>query len=234
MTLLLDNAPEARRTDMNLKDFSHNQLIRLLSNEPRNEPAWREFYRRFHKYISLTILRTCQQIGHREGALHTEDLAQEVYAKLVKNDAQALKKFKGRYENAIIKYLAIAATRVALNSYREAQAKKRPSSQKRRDLDWEIAAGRIKDAVELSPNFATLDDENRIVLILSIEQCLERICKAFRSGARDVLIFKYYLYAEMNAESIAMLPDVRLSFQRTFGIIAVIKKRLQKCLKSEG
>ncbi len=231
MTLLLNDATDQRRADMTVKEFSHNQLIRFLANHPRHEAAWSEFYRRFHKYISLTILRTCQQIGHHEGAAHTEDLAQEVYVKLLKNDAEALKNYEGRFENAILKYLTIAATRVALNSYRRAQAKKRPSSRKRCEPSWEIANGRQQDAVELLPNFAELNEESRVQLILSIEQCLEHIRKLLRSGVRDVLIFKYYLYAEMSAENIAVLPDVQLSSQRTFGIIAAVKKRLQKCLR---
>jgi len=101
------------------KELTNKELVRLLANDPCNEAAWREFLNRFHRHICRTLNRECGRIGYSQGDMLIQDLAQEVYQKLVKNNCNALKEHKGSHENSIFKYLEIIALRTAYSNYRK-------------------------------------------------------------------------------------------------------------------
>jgi DNA-directed RNA polymerase specialized sigma24 family protein len=109
----------------NLKKLTNVQLVQIIANEPCNEEAWREFLHRFHKYVSFTIYSACKRLGYAEGVAKVEDLAQEVYIKLLNNNCEPLKRFTSLYENAILKYLKITAIRAVHTDFTTWKAQKR-------------------------------------------------------------------------------------------------------------
>ncbi len=209
---------------MSLSSLSHNQLIRLLANEPRNNKAWIEFMRRYQDYLAGVIKRECQKLGYKEGLSRLDDLLQDIYTKLFRNDGEAFRTYRGQFENTIWPFLEIVAIRVVYNDKRRTDADKRPR------IARDVAPGRIGDVLDLFPDKNAEDEINRIMMTLAIEECLKRMSKKLRHSIRDIRILKLYLYDGLSAESIAELPEIRLSSQSVFRIIADIKARLAQCL----
>lgn len=228
MALFLDEAFDRQKGAMNLSSLSHNQLIRLLANEPHNEAAWKEFVRRFRGFLAGIIKRECEKLRHQEGLANLDDLLHEVYLKLLKNECEAFRTYRGEYENAIWPFLEIAARRVVLNDWRKLNARKRPPGAKRLR---ELAPERLTDLLDLFPDKDTANELDRMLMEIAIEQCLQMMSKKLRHATRDIRVFQLYLYEGMNAETIAALSEINLSSQSVFRIIADIKDRLAKCLK---
>jgi len=218
---------------MDIRNHSNNELVRYLAQHPRDENAWAEFLRRFHEQICCTIHRECKRIGHNQGAAHAQDLAQEVYKKLLRNNCRALREFRGQFENSIVKYLHIVAIRVAQNDYRKDTAKKRPSSGRTVSIHeprWYLPDEHSVDLNEIIPSQEWARKVGEFEIVDAIERCLQKILQGQRHGPRDKLIIKYYLYDGQSAEDIGTFPDINLSSQRVFGIIAAVKRKLQRCL----
>lgn len=172
-------------------------------------------------------------MGHKQGLAYPQDLAQEVYKKLLQNNCEALQNFKGRHENSILRFLEIIAIRIAHNDYRSDTAKKRPPSGKMMPINeprWKISDERTVDLSEIIPSDEWVKGISQFELGEEIEDCLRRILSGNKHEERDKLIFKYYLYNGLSAEHIASLADISLSSQRVFGIIHEIKQKLRKCL----
>ena len=225
MALFLDDTFDRQKGVMNLSSLNHNQLIRLLGNEPRNHKAWTEFMRRYRSYLAAVIVRECQRLRYQDGLSQLDDLLQEVYVKLFNNNGEAFRTYKGQYENTIWQFLEIVAMRVVYNDWRKINARKRPR------IARDLAPERVGDLLDLFPDKNAEDELNRLMMMLAIEDCFKRIAQKLRHPERDIRIFKLYLYDGMSAESIAELPEIKLSPQSVFRIIAEIKGRLGPCLR---
>jgi len=227
MALFFDDAFDRQKGAMNLSSLSHNQLIRLLANEPHDYRVWSEFIRRYQPYLAAVIKRECVKLVYKTGLTKLEDILQDVYLKLLKNNGEAFRTYKGQYENTIWRFLEVSAMRVVYNHRRHDNAIKRPR------IVGDIARERMGDLLDLFPDKNATDEVNRIMMELAIEECLKRISKKLRHPERDIRIFMLYLFYGMSAESIAALPEINLSFQSVFRIIADIKGHLGNCLNSE-
>lgn len=216
---------------MDLKSYSHNQLMRLLANEPHNNKAWGEFTRRYQEYLACVIARECRKLRHEDGLTHIDDLIQEVYKKLLKNEGEAFQTYKGQFENTIWQFLEIVAVRVAYNDWRKNNARKRPPQQARLR---EAAPNSNGDWLDLFPDANAAEEMDYELLLLTVEDCLKHIGAKLRHPDRDIRIFKLHLYDGLNAESIAELPEIGLSSQSVFRIIKDVKDRLAKCLRADG
>ncbi len=228
MALFLDEAFDRQKGAMNLSSLSHNQLIRLLANEPYNQAAWKEFTERFDGFLAGVIKRECEKLRHREGLANFGDLLHDVYLKFLKDECEAFRTYRGQHENSIWPFLEIAARRVVLNDWRKLNARKRPPGAKRLR---ELVPERIADLLDLFPDKDATNELDRLLMEIAIEQCLHAMSKKLRHAARDIRVFHLYLYEGMNAETIAALPEINLSSQSVFRIIADIKERLARCLK---
>jgi hypothetical protein len=161
---------------------------------------------------------------------------QEVYKKLLKNHCESLRRFKGRYENSILRFLEIIAIRVVQNDFRSGRAKRRPPHGKKVPFNepmWKIPEERAVDLSEILASEQWKEAISQFELIDEIEYCLQRVLRGKRHKERDRLIFKYYLYYGIDAESIASLPHIGESPQRIFSIIHDLKQALQKCLRKK-
>ncbi|MFY9225016.1 MAG: RNA polymerase sigma factor, partial [Blastocatellia bacterium] len=112
-----------------IEELTNSELIRLCY-EKKTEDVWQEFYSRFNRYIKLYIRKALE--GYKTTSILKEidflalkeDLEQEVYLRLVKNDYQALKSYDGS-NNCFHSYLHKIATNVVLEYLRQHYAKKR-------------------------------------------------------------------------------------------------------------
>jgi DNA-directed RNA polymerase specialized sigma24 family protein len=220
---------------MALSMMTHNELVNILAKSPRDSTAWAEFYNRFHKHICLTINRELKRLHNYKGLNAVEDLAQEVYAKLLARDCQALREFKGQYENSIKSYLEIIAIRTVLADYSKTKTRKRSGAGKEVALDalqWHVHQERLVDLKEMLCLENWESDFLLCELLAEIEYHLDRILGPRRYKERDALIFKYYLFAGLEAEEIVVLcKDLEITVKRVLNIIGEIKSELRKCLK---
>jgi RNA polymerase sigma factor (sigma-70 family) len=102
----------------NFDELSIQQLLELCLSEKSTEAAWCEFVRRTQPVIVGTIYKgLCGRLPVREELI--EDLTQDTYAKLLKNDCAYLRSFVPRYENALYPYLKVATANTAEDYYRQ-------------------------------------------------------------------------------------------------------------------
>lgn len=219
---------------MAFRMMTHNELVSILATSPRDRMAWREFHDRFHKYICLTISRELKRLHHCKALNAVEDLAQEVYAKLLAHDCQALKDFKGQYENSILKYLEIIAIRIVLTEYSKTRARKRCAGREvpLDALQWNVHQKRLVDLKEVL-RFENWEDELSLHdLHEEIKYQLDKILEPRRNRERDELIFKYYLYGGLEPEEIvALCNDFKITVKRVSNIICEIKNELRESLR---
>ena len=220
---------------MALSTMTHNELIRILAQSPRDEMAWGEFYKRFHRHISLAVAREAGRWRHGDRQNTVEDLVQEVYAKLLANDCQALKEFKGQYEHSIFSYLEIIAIRTVLADRAKSTAQKRSSGKGKISLDakqWDAGQETVIDLKQMLRWEGWESDLLLRELQEEIEYHLFGILKKRRNQERDGLIFRGYVYEELEAEEIvALCGDPQLTAKRVLNIAGEIKQELAKRLR---
>jgi DNA-directed RNA polymerase specialized sigma24 family protein len=210
--------PQGSENPLNFCSFAHKALVHFIAQNPTNEKAWREFYRRFHQHISLSIGKAIRITGHPSSIGIAEDLVQELYQKLIKKNCKALHDFTSENENGIFKYLQIIAIRVVLNDLAQRGAKKRPPSQPpaREENDW--------------PDDRWLQEMKVDELTQEIDICLKKIFQNNRRADRDMLIMCYFLYEELKPAEIVAVMNLDLSAKRVSNIIDERLKELRPCL----
>jgi RNA polymerase sigma factor (sigma-70 family) len=218
-----------------LTSLKDNVLLSLMAERPGNEVIWGEFYRRFTKLIAATILRECIRLNYDVGRKYVNDLLQEVYVKLLKNNGKAFKRFKGRHENSIIVYLRVISINVVRNEFAKRNQKKRQNESKIISLDerlrWQISDGRTADLHEIVGDMNWDVKMRKDELIDEIEYCLEKIFRKNCQRKRNMLIFRYYFYAGFQVKDIANFPNISISEKSIGNIISIIKKELRRELK---
>ena len=163
--------------------------------------AWEEFVVRFHRPISLSVIRTTYQwseLPRRE----MDDLVQETYFKLCIDKCRLLGEFAAQHPESILGYIKTIAANVVHDYFKARNSLKRGAGRDRESLDTDPPAS--SDSLG-SP--ATME---RQLLLKQIDECLG----ASVAGAdqeRDRLIFWLYYQQGMTAKAIAALPTVGLT-----------------------
>ena len=177
------------------------QLIRACA-ESHDGAAWQEFVSRFHRPVSLSIIRTARQWGALPQQV-VDDLVQETYLKLCANRCRLLRDFATQHPEAVAGYIKTIAINVARDHFKAAHSKKRGSggtSQMPENAEPFAENGSLgsKDAIE------------RELLLKEIDHCLEG-CLAGPDQQRDRLIFWLYYQQGLSARAIAALPTIGLT-----------------------
>ncbi|NIW13773.1 MAG: hypothetical protein GWN31_07555 [Candidatus Thorarchaeota archaeon] len=168
--------------------------------------------------------------------MQVEDLAQEVYMILVNNDCSPLKKFKGRWENSIYKYLGTTAVRVVLNRIEKAHAQKRPPNKKKYSINNPVPGDKSDRNVILEEILCTLEADAQMrekEFREEIEDCLDKMVARRRNGAVYREIYKYSLYEGLSPKLIQAHLAQQLSLSRINNIITEVKTDMQKCIQQK-
>ena len=181
--------------------MSGEELIRACA-EANDSAAWNEFVSRFHRPISLSIIRTAYQWGEIPQQV-VDDLVQETYLKLCTNKCRQLLEFAVRQPDAILGYVKTIAVNVAHDHFKSLHSRKRGSgevSQIMEDADPKAVPNKLggQEAME------------REVLFKQIDECIES-CLEGPDRDRDRTIFWLYYQQGMTAKDIAALPTIGLS-----------------------
>jgi RNA polymerase sigma-70 factor, ECF subfamily len=166
------------------------EILELCLNEG-SEIAWRMFVRTFQPIIASSISRVIGRYGPVNLAL-VDDLAQETFLRLCRDDAKLLRRFEARHELAIFGYIKVVATSVALDYFRARTADKRAA-----EVQAEEAAIEVPVRPTEVEDVAFLGEVDRRLLATESE--------------RDRSIFWLYYRQGYSAREIAALPGVALS-----------------------
>jgi RNA polymerase sigma factor (sigma-70 family) len=211
------------------EDFSRRsnvQLVQAIAREPGNELAWREFIQRFHKDVCRTIYYQRKELGYATDSAHVEDLAQEVYVKLLHNDCRALRNFRSDYEHAIHKYLKKTAISVVYTDYQ------RDFTIKRQPPGGKVSLDAMMDLGIIPP--APVDSSGLDHIKSEIKDCLDTILRESRHATRDRLIMKFRIFEGFKPEEIISHLGFKISLKRIANIIAEILPELRQCLSQKG
>lgn len=174
------------------------ELIRACADG--DELAWREFVERFHKPISVSVLRVAMQWSGRPQPW-VDDIVQETYTKLCEKRCAQLYRFALEHPDAVEAYVRTVAVNAAQDFFKRARSAKRGGGEVLQPLD----------AVEPGAHAFSAGGAGAIhreILLREIYACLER-CAEGPYKARDQLIFCLYYREGLTAQAITEHPDVQ-------------------------
>jgi RNA polymerase sigma-70 factor (ECF subfamily) len=180
---------------------SEEQLIRCCA-ESNDSVVWNEFVSRFHRAISLSIIRTAYQWGHAPGQI-LDDLVQETYLKLCADKCRLLLEFAIQHPESVPGYIKTIAVNVAHDYFKSVYSQKRGGGRTQESLTEVDPAGETQS---LGGQRAM----ERQILLKQIDGCLGTGSTG-PDQERDRLIFWLYYRQGMSAKAIAALPTVGLT-----------------------
>jgi len=156
-----------------------------------SEAAWTAFVRRFQPLIVSSVSRVVRRYGVPSPAL-VDDLCQETYLRLCKDNCRSLREFESNHDEAIFGYLKVIATSVALDHFRA-----RASQKRRAEVE--------DDGTNVEASVSASSIEHSTLL-----QQLERQLAAAETE-RDRTIFWLYYRQGYTARDIAAMPQLGLT-----------------------
>jgi len=197
--------------------MSGEELIRACA-EANDSAAWEEFVLRFHRPISLSIIRTSYQWMEIPQQV-VDDLVQETYLKLCANKCRLLLEFATKHPDAILGYIKTIAVNVAHDHFKSLHSQKRGSGEVSQILE-----GTDPNA---SPSKAGGQEAiEQEVLFRQIDECLES-CLDGADKDRDRIIFWLYFQHGMTAKDIAVLPTIGLSAKGVESVVCRLTRLLR-------
>jgi RNA polymerase sigma-70 factor (ECF subfamily) len=145
----------------------------------------------FQPLIASSIARVVSRYSPMNVAL-IDDLTQETFLRLCRENARLLREFDSRHENAIFGYIKVVATSVALDHFRARATQKRGA---------EVPAGEV----QCEPQARSEAIEVKVLL----GQIDSRLSAT--ESERDRTIFWLYYRQGYTAREIAELPGVSLT-----------------------
>jgi RNA polymerase sigma-70 factor (ECF subfamily) len=185
---------------MTYSSISAEDLIKacVKSTDPE---AWEEFISRFHRLISVVVLRTARHWGKTSESI-LEDLIQDTYVKFCADGCRLLRNFHFQHPEAIFGYIKVVATNVVRDHYKAVHAEKRRTDQDCFDMD--------STAPSITDESAGLPAIERQVLLKEIDATL-RANVTGPHAERDRKIFWLHYRHGMSARAIASLPSISLT-----------------------
>ena len=181
--------------------MSAEDLIRACA-ESNDGAAWEEFVARFHRPVSLSIVRAAYQWGALPRQV-VDDLVQETYLKLCTDKCRLLLSFAVQHPEAVPGYIKTIAVNVAHDHFKSLYSQKRGTGLAQESLEY------IDPKAE-TESLGGQGAMEREILLKQIDECLST-CSTGTDQQRDRLIFWLYYQQGMSAKSIACLPTVGLT-----------------------
>lgn len=200
------------KKENHLKTLSTLELIKSCARNTQDYYAWAEFCNRFDATIRRGIFRFKDLlVNHKDSEFRSkilEDLMQDVYVQLVKNDCKALKNFRGNNENSFYLYLCIICKNTVLNY----QKSKRCQTDKIPVLE--------------EPDKSPILGED-----IDIGYDLRKYIHSFVKGKhkeRDRLILTLHFVDGFSSEEISAIAAIKLSPKRIANLISQFKNYIKK------
>lgn len=178
--------------------------------EAGNEAAWSAFVKRFQPIIASSVSRFAYRYGAWSAAL-VDDLVQETYLRLCRDDCRALRDFQARHDEAIFGYIKVIAVSVALDHFRARTTLKRGPEAEEPEavLEASVSPGSIEHAA----------------LLNQIEERLRST-----ETERDCTVFWLYYRQGFTAKDISAIPSVGLSAKGVESCIYRLTRALRELI----
>ncbi len=202
---------------MAYRDLTNDQLLRQCAGSADAE-AWEELVRRFQPLVAAVIQRVADRWNQANSGV-VDDLVQETFLKLCRNQSKAIKDFKATHENSVFGFMKTVAMNVAIDHFRtdhvqnEAVAIDSPAG--KRDL--------FTDSTERKTlNSLLLQQIDAALLKVSTPQMQER----------DRMVFWLYYHQGYTAKAIADIPSVGLSVKGVETLLLRLTRAVREDLRS--
>lgn len=123
------------KTFSSVQFLSHEELplseLLQLCLESEQETLWTEFVSRSHPIVAGVIIKTIRRWIRPEPGL-VDDMVQETYLRLCRNDFRALRHFISQHENSVFGFLKVVASNTVRDHFRTVYSRKRGSGDDRR------------------------------------------------------------------------------------------------------
>jgi RNA polymerase sigma-70 factor (ECF subfamily) len=198
-----------------------SQLIALCTSES-SEAAWSEFVRRSRPVITTAITKAVRRFRNASHEL-VDDLIQEAFLKLCRDNFRALRGIAIAHENAFYGFLRVVAANVAVNHFRATNAFKMGGGDELRAQE----ASRIFSEYELSRGASSKAE--REILLEEIDMIL-RTHEHEPNFGRDYAIFWLYYSQGLTAKEISALPDVNLGIKGVESTLLRMTRQIRSAL----
>lgn len=212
-----------------------SELIRLCSERsPEWQTYWNEFESRFGEKILLYIYREFKMLLRysyvQEYDEIIKDLRQDVYIKLLKDDAKALHRFRGDSERSFHAFLYVTAKNTVYNyaksnknknhiTFTKLETKRTNSENDHETLNtFDPATNDDLEAIE--------QKELREFIMTRVRECYDS-----RNLERDLLVFEKYCLDGYTSKEVQALFNLNIKPSAIDTIVDRMKKKLGKSLK---
>ena len=170
---------------------------------------------RFQPLIAGVVMRVAERYG-QTGSGVVDELVQETFMKLCRNDSKALKEFRAEHEGAVFGFLKTVALNVEIDHFRSLQPRTEEPLE-----DWQATAAESSEGGTASAEMS--------VLMEQVDGALTRSTTA-ETRERDRTVFWLYYKHGFTAKAIAALPAVGLSIKGVETVIFRLTKAIRKSL----
>lgn len=213
-----------------LKRLTHQELVQSLAKAPRSRLLQNEFVARYKDYIRQTVARAVYDMGktRASGILRemTEDLVNEVFYRVFRNDCRVLRGVEAHYESSIFAYLRVMCLNMVRNFIRD-HFTKEPLALCRAALAWN-QEGETPNLLEQMPGE---EEQERAAHIHEAALCAAEVWSKQVSFAqnmdRNLLVFKLHFLYGYHYDEIARIKGLGLGESGVGNTIARLKYRLQ-------
>ena len=199
-------------------EMSSADLLRECGRRLTDANLWKIFHERFHRQITLYVIRAIWMLhGKTEPALVC-DLVQDLYFRLLKNNGRAMSGFRGETDFSVFAFLGRTAMGIVSDYSRAQHADKRRPAE---IISFEQASR--QEAERDKPGDL---DVTSILEWIDVQRLIDSD-RDTRHATRNVLIFKLHYVEGLTVREISHYPG----FDLTEGAIEVILKNLRNELR---
>jgi RNA polymerase sigma-70 factor (ECF subfamily) len=206
---------------MDPRKLTDEELVRLLlatRDEDLCADLWVEFWRRFQPVIARTVRRRISRYTRWANPDLVDDLVQDTFLKICKDDYKALRKFEFQHQNAFYGFLKVLAAHVVEDDIRKKNSDKEGGGQ--------VPENIVDLPQPPSDRFSAAQSMLNNLRMNEIESCLQQR-KGEPNFVRDHKIFWLYFRDGFTANEISELPDI--GFKSVKGVESALL-RLSKWL----
>jgi len=202
---------------------SSPQLFQICAAHLDNDEHWSLFVQRFNPLLARSVAVTWRKYGQGgwPPADVADDLLQEIYTTILKNDARLLRNFRGDTEAEAQSYLAQTAINQTLSYLRSRATLKRAAD--------EVS---LQSLIEDQEEFRLPDSAASPLESLTEREFRELLQRLFvgPNAERDILILMLYIYDGYSPTEIAPMKICELKETSIANLLAQMKNKLKKYL----
>jgi RNA polymerase sigma factor (sigma-70 family) len=202
-------------------DLSSAGLLRECGRKLTDVRLWQEFTGRFQRRIFLFLLRALRQRNIDDDVVTVaNDLTQDVYLRLVRNDAHILRSFKGETDFAVTAFLGRVCVSVVTDYCR------RRSTEKRQGVGV-IPISTLSERRHPETDF----DMNSVLSWIDVQRLIESDPEQ-RNAARNVLMFKLHYIDGLTFQEIAEYLGFNLTADGVEQVLRRMRARIRENIES--